>query len=428
MKILVAHNFYQRRGGEDAVCESEIKLLREAGHQVIEYLRRNNEIHDYSFFQKAKLGWNTSWSERTNRELRKILANEAPDVAHFHNTFPLISPSAYYACRAAGVPVIQTLHNFRLLCPGGNLFRDGRVCEECVSRSLLRSMAHGCYRESRVSTAVVASMLTVHRLFRTWAKQVDLFLVCTDFARKKFVSAGFDERRIKVKPNFLATDPGIRSGRGTTALFVGRLSPEKGPQLLPLAWSKLGTAIPLEILGDGPLRARLESDCLRLGLHCVRFAGWAAPEAVLDRLRAARFLVVPSTCYEGFPLAIAESYACGVPVIAAGHGGLAEIVPDGLTGLHFQPGSATDLAAKIDWAWSHPQEMETMGRFARAEFETKYTAAAALDHLETAYEFVSRERVGTKTSVARPTGKLPLRANKEIEADRMCGTGGQRGR
>jgi len=429
VKILVAHNFYQHRGGEDAVCESEIGLLRHAGHEVVEYLRQNDEIRDYSLFAKANLSWSTSWSERASRELREILATESPDVAHFHNTFPLISPSAYYACRAAGVPVVQTLHNFRLLCPGGNLFRDGRVCEDCVSHSLLRSIAHGCYRESRVSTAAVAGMLTIHRLFRTWARQVDLFLVCTDFARRKFVRAGFDELRVRVKPNFLASAPGVRSDGGSTALFVGRLSAEKGPQLLPAAWSRLVKPVPLEIFGDGPLRASLESDCRRLGLRSVHFAGWAEPGAVLDRLRTARFLVVPSTCYEGFPLAVAEAYACGVPVIAAGHGGLAEIVRDGFTGLHFRPGDATDLAEKVDWACSHPQEMELMGRLARAEFEAKYTAAAALDHLERAYEFVCRERAGTTANIPPPASvvaRLPLRANKEMEADGMRRPDGQR--
>jgi glycosyltransferase involved in cell wall biosynthesis len=386
MKILVAHNSYQRPGGEDAVCESEIRLLREAGHEVVEYLRHNGEIEQYSFLQQASLGWRTSWSHRTDRELRDILARKSPDVAHFHNTFPLISPSAYYACRSAGVAVVQTLHNFRLLCPGGNLFRHGAICEECISHSLVRSIAHACYRESRVASAAVAGMLTLHRLLRTWSEQVDLFLVCSEFARKKFADAGFHETRLRVKPNFIAADPGARFDRGTIALYIGRLSAEKGPQLLPRSWSKLSEAIPLEIVGDGPLRDSLEQDCARLRRQTVHFSGWLRPSAAMERLRAAKFLIVPSTCYEGFPLAVAEAYACGVPVIAAGHGGLAEIVRDGCTGLHFTPGDAEDLAAKVEWAWTHPLEMETMGWAARVEFDTKYNAGAALKHLEAAYE------------------------------------------
>ncbi|MHB8499874.1 MAG: glycosyltransferase [Candidatus Acidiferrales bacterium] len=392
MKILVAHNFYQRQGGEDAVCESEIRLLREAGHEVTEYLRDNSEIQEYSFVEKASLGWRTSWSVRTNRELRDILITESPDVAHFHNTFPLISPSAYYACRAAGVPVVQTLHNYRLLCPSGNLFRDGHLCEECVTHSLFRSIVHGCYHESRFASAAVAGMLAVHSVLRTWAKQVDLFLVCTEFARRKFVDAGFDEARIRVKPNFVTPDPGARLSGGNTALYIGRLSEEKGPQLLPPAWSRLPVAIPLEIAGDGPLRASMEADCARLDLQSVHFSGWLDVQAAMDCLRAARFVIVPSTCYEGFPLAVAEAYACGVPVIAAGHGGLAEIVRDGFTGLHFKPGNAEDLTAKVAWAWTHPHEMQTMGWTARVEFETKYNAGVALNHLEHAYELVLHGR------------------------------------
>ena len=386
MKILVAHNFYQHPGGEDAVCASEIRLLREAGHEVVEFMRYNDEIQEYSLIEKAGLSWRTSWSCRTNRELQKILARESPDVAHFHNTFPLISPSAYYACSAANIPVVQTLHNYRLLCPSGNLFREGRICEECVSHSLLRSILHGCYHDSRLQSAVVAGMLTVHGLLNTWAEQIDLFLVCTEFARRKFVDAGFDEEQIRVKPNFIAPDPGASFRRGTTALYVGRLSQEKGPQLLPAAWSKLDEAIPLEIVGEGPLHTSLETDCARRGLQSVQFTGWLNTQAAVERLHTARFLVVPSVCYEGFPMVIAEAYACGVPVIAAGQGGLAEIVLDGSTGLHFAPGNVDDLSAKVKWAWRHPPEMEAMGRCARMEFETKYNASAALNGLECAYE------------------------------------------
>jgi exopolysaccharide biosynthesis WecB/TagA/CpsF family protein len=402
VKILVAHNSYQRPGGEDAVCEAEIRLLRHAGHQVVEYLRHNDEIQGHSFIEKASLSWRTSWSGRSHRELGDILARESPDVAHFHNTFPLISFSAYYACRAAGVPVVQTLHNYRLLCPGGNLFRDGRICEDCVSHSLLRSVAHGCYRDSRLATASVAGMLGVHRLAQTWSKQVDLFLVCTEFARKKFTDAGFDGTRMRVKPNFVTSDSGPRMHGGDCALFLGRLSEEKGPQLLPMAWSRLSAAIHLEIVGDGPLRKSLEEDCARLRLDKVHFTGWLEAQAAMERMRRAKFLVVPSMCYEGFPMAVAEAYACGVPVIAAGHGGLAEIVHDGRTGLHFRPGDAADLAAKVEWAWTHPAEMETMGEAARAEYESKYTAAAALQHLETAYAFVLRKCDSSATERTLP--------------------------
>ena len=414
MKILVAHNSYQNRGGEDAVCESEITILRDAGHEVIEYLRQNDEILGYSFFEKARLGLSASWSARTSRDLQDILARESPSVAHFHNTFPLISPSAHYACRAAGVPVVQTLHNFRLLCPGGNLFREGRVCEECVSHSLVHSVTHSCYRDSRAATAALASMLALHRLCKTWTTQVDLFLVCTEFARRTFVNAGFDESRIKVKPNFIPAAPRIGANAAKTAMFIGRLSEEKGPQLLLSAWSKLAQPIPLEIVGDGPLRASLDLARSRLNLHSVHLTGWLVPTDVMEFLRLAKFLIVPSICYEGFPLAIAEAYAHGVPVIAAGHGGLAEIVLDGFTGLHFRPGDAEDLASKVAWAWLHPREMETMGRAARLEYETKYTRTAALSHLESAYEYALKKNPATTLQArAHTRAELYSRANEK---------------
>ena len=388
MKILIAHNYYQNRGGEDASYESEVRLLRDAGHRVVEYKQSNDEIQDYTFFEKVSLGWRASWSDHAHSDLRGILARESPNVAHFHNTFPLISPSAYYACHAAGVAVVQTLHNYRLVCPGGNLFRDGQVCEECVSGSLLRSVLYGCYRESRVETAAVAGMLTLHGHLQTWTKQVDLFLACTRFARRKFVTAGMDDARIRVKPNFIAPDPGVRKVEGNSALYIGRLSQEKGPQLLLSAWSHLAVSIPLKIVGDGPLLISLQSDASCLGLTNVCFKRWLDASEAIELLRAAKFLIVPSMCYEGFPRVVAEAYACGIPIIAAGIGGLAEIVQDGRTGLHFAPGDAEDLSAKVSWAWTHPREMEAMGRAARCEFETKYTAAAALKHLESAYEFV----------------------------------------
>jgi glycosyltransferase involved in cell wall biosynthesis len=418
MKILFIHNFYQERGGEDTAREAEMQILRGAGHTVIEFLRSNDEIREYSLGQKVSLAWRTSWSVKTYRQLRALLLQESPNVAHFHNIFPLVSPSAYYACSAAGIPVVQTLHNYRLLCPGGNLFRNGRVCEECIQHSLLRSVVHGCYHDSRPQTAVVAGMLGLHRFLGTWEKHVSQFLVCTEFARKKFVEAGFDAECLTVKPNFVVADPGPRPAPGRAALFCGRVSQEKGPELLVKAWMKLPFAVPLEIAGDGPLRSSLERDCAERGLRDVHFAGWLDRSAVQQRLRDARFLVVPSTCYEGFPLAIAEAYASGVPVIASCHGALAEIVLDGQTGLHFNSGDAISLAAKVEWAWTHPAEMDCMGRAARREFETKYSASVALRSLETAYE---RARKRCAKSPCAPASliasKSPALAKHMNEAD-----------
>jgi len=385
MKVLVAHNFYQQRGGEDSVMQAEKRLLLSASHQVVEYSRHNDEIRDYSFLRKIGLASDTLWSFDTYQSLRCILQREKPDVVHFHNIFPLISPSAYYACKNAGVAVIQAVQNFRLLCPAANLFREGRVCEECVQHSLIHGVLHGCYHDSRLQTAVVAGMLLVHRKMNTWSERVDALIVCTEFARNKLVSQGFPEKKIFVKPSFVFPDPGPRTGQGETPLVVGRLSLEKGPLFLRDAWARLGTNIPLHIVGDGPLRQELQSAFARRNGHKIVFHGWLTREKTIEAIKRAKFLVFPSLCYEAFPNSIAEAYACGVPVIAPRLGAMGEIVQNGVTGLHFEAGDPEDLAAKVEWAWTHSSHMENMGRAARAEFEAKYHAAKNYEMLMEIY-------------------------------------------
>jgi len=380
--VLLLHNHYQQRGGEDAVVEAERDLLLSRGHNVLTYFRHNREIQPNGFFSAARLGLQTIWARDTYGDLLALLRKEKPDVAHFHNTLPLISPAAYYACRDAGVPVVQTLHNYRLFCPAATFFREGHLCVECAEHSLLRSLRYGCYRDSRPATAAVASMLVFHRARRTWTEMVDCYIALTEFSRQKFVAAGLPAEKIVVKPNFVHPDPSPSpapsaaegSAHGDFALFVGRLSPEKGLHTLFSAWKRLGNRIPLHIVGDGPLLRELDHEKSHLGLSSVIFRGRLSRQSTLEPMKRARFLVFPSECFENFPMAIVEAFACGVPVIASRLGAMAEIVADGRTGLLFTPGDAEDLAAKVDWAWSHPQEMEAMGHAARAEYEAKYTA------------------------------------------------------
>lgn len=373
--ILLVHNSYQERGGEDAVVEAERDLLLSRGRNVLTFFRHNREIQTDGFFRAARLGWQTVWARDSHRDLRELIARERPDVAHFHNTLPLISPAAYYACREAGVPVVQTLHNYRLFCPAAIFFREGHVCEECVEHSLLRSVRYGCYRDSRAATTAVASMLAFHRARRTWTEIVDCYIALTEFSRQKFMAAGLPAEKIVVKPNFVDPDPGPRSGPGEFALFVGRLSEEKGLHTLFAAWKRLQNHIPLHIVGDGPLLEELDAQKSSAGLSSIIFRGRLSRVSSIETIQRARFLVFPSECYENFPLAIAEAFACGVPVIASRLGAMAEIVADGRTGLLFTPGDAEDLAAKVEWAWAHRPEMDAMGRAARAEYEAKYTAA-----------------------------------------------------
>ena len=228
MKIVLVHNTYQQPGGEDVVFDQEKRMLDAANHRVVTYTRSNHEIGKLNVLGQIGMAKRTIWASDTRAEFDKLLDREKPDVVHVHNTFMLISPSIYSACRDHGVPVVQTLHNFRLLCPNSNLFRDNHVCEECVDDGLWHSIQHACYRDSRPATAAVVLMLGWHRAFKTWEKCISRYIALTNFAREKFIAAGLPADRMVVKPNFLESDPGSREQSGAYAVFIGRLSPDKG--------------------------------------------------------------------------------------------------------------------------------------------------------------------------------------------------------
>jgi glycosyltransferase involved in cell wall biosynthesis len=374
MKILAVHNSYQQPGGEDAVFAGETQLLEDHGHTVVAYRRSNHELETMSAMQRLVMPKQMIHSDRSKREIQKLLRDERPDIVHVHNTFMMISPSVYETCQEMGVPVVQTLHNFRLLCPAWTLCREGHVCEECVEHGLWRSVWHGCYRNSRFMTAGVALMLQVHRGRGTWREAVDGYIALSEFSRRKFSTNGFPGKKIHVKPNFVQQDPGERATPGSYALFVGRLSPEKGVSTLLAAWEKLQPAVPLVIVGEGPERKSLEVEVSSRGLSNVEFRGWLPADRTMKAMKDAAFLIVPSLWYEGFPMIIAEAFACGTPVICSRIGALEEIVGDQRTGLHFGPGDVDDLASKIEWSASHPSEIAVMGKAARLEYETHYTA------------------------------------------------------
>lgn len=374
MKVLVVHNYYQQRGGEDATFEQECRLLGRFGHDVISYQRSNKEIETAGPWKRMRAPLDIIWNEGARREFRALLQADRPDVVHAHNTFFMISPSIFSACQEANVPVVQTLQNYRLFCPTAVFFREGKVCEECREHTLWRGIRHGCYHGSRRDTAVVASMIGVNRLFRTWPGNVDGFIAVTPFGRRKLVEGGLPADRVMVKPNFVDPDPGEGSGTRDYALFVGRLSPEKRAATMLSAWSRLDQPIPLKIAGGGPEQQALQEQARHAGLDHVEFLGQIPREKTLATLQGARFLVFPSEWYEGFPVTICEAFACGTPVICSRMGAMEEVVDDGRTGFHFTPGNAQELAAKVTWAWNHADEMRRMGCEARREFESKYTA------------------------------------------------------
>jgi glycosyltransferase involved in cell wall biosynthesis len=397
VKVLIVHNSYQQPGGEDVVAGREAALLRQAGHEVMEYRRSNHELRALSPWGKLTFPKQVIWAGESVRDLRALIHEEKPQVAHFHNTFLMISPSAYQVCQEMSIPVVQTLHNYRFLCPRADFFRNGHICEECLGKTPpWPGVVYGCYRGSRAQTAVVATMLTVHRWLKTWDEQVDAYIALTEFARQKFIQGGLPAEKILLKPNFVDPDPGLRVGIGDYALFVGRFSPEEKVLTLLKAWQKI-EGIRLKLVGGEAHELRIRQFPEEFALEKVEFLGRRTRDQVFALMKGARLLIFPSEWYEAFPLVLAEAFACGVPVVATRLGAMAEIVEEGRTGLFFTPGDSDDLSAKVQWAFAHPQEMAQMGRRARQEFEAKYTGERNREGLLNIYRIAigrARERRG----------------------------------
>jgi glycosyltransferase involved in cell wall biosynthesis len=395
MKIALVHNTYQQMGGEDRVFAQERKMLEDAGHQVIAFVRSNHAAESYAGWKKMQLAAATVWSAQSRAEFKKLLGAEKPQVVHVHNTFMMISPSIYSACREAGVPVVQTLHNFRLLCPGANFFRDGKICEECLEHTVWRGVKHGCYRKSRMATATVAAMLEFHRWRKTWSDSVSCFVALSEFARGRFIAGGLPAERMLVKPNFVDPDPGPGPPmeERTYAVFVGRFSPVERMMTIFGAWERLKDRVPLFIVGGGPERAEMEAEAERRNLKQIRFLGVLPNGQTIRMIQGARFLVFPSEWYENFPVTIAEAFACQTPVICSGLGSMKEIVRDERTGLHFKAGDAASLAEKVGFAWENPGAMRVMGAEARREYLASYTAEQNYSQLMGIYEGAIRAGV-----------------------------------
>lgn len=365
-RVLLVHNAYQHRGGEDSVVEAETELLRAHGHAVEVYTRSNDDVDGLSPLSLAR---QTLWSGRTAREVAQLIGRFRPDGVHAHNTFPLISPSLYWAAARAGVPVVQTLHNFRLMCLNALFLREGRVCEDCTGRLPWRGVARACYRDSRAASAALAGMLTLHRGLGTYRHKVARYIALNEFCRGKFIEGGLPAERVVVKPNFVNWADGPALSQESTRqglLFVGRLSVEKGVATLAEAMRRCPNAS-LRVAGDGPQGGLLD------GVAGVTRLGSQPSDAVRREMGGAHALVVPSIWYENFPRTIVEAFAAGLPVIASRIGALATLVTHGTTGLLFEPGDAADLADRMAWALAHPGEMAQMGRNARAQYDREFT-------------------------------------------------------
>lgn len=373
MKILLVHNYYKLSGGEDQCVAAEIAMLRAHGHWVTRYCLSNDATDSMG---KLALAGRTIWSRPAFLDIRQVIRMHRPQVVHFHNTLPLISPAAYYAARAEGVPVVQTLHNFRLLCVNAVLFRDGVPCEDCVGKAIpWRGVARKCYRDSRSASAAVAAMISAHRLLGTWRNMVDAYIALSEFSRRKFVEGGLPANKIVVKSNFLYPEPGAGTGNGEYAVYVGRLSAEKGVETLLKAWRSIGRAMPLKIAGDGPLAGAVrEAVAQNPGIEWLQ---GVSHEEVYRLIGAAAFLVLPSECYEGaLPRVVIEAFAKGTPVVVSRHGAMADLVVDGHNGLCFAPGRSEDLEAKVRFLISDSSTLKSMRRAARETYDRNFTAEA----------------------------------------------------
>lgn len=370
MRILFAHNRYRHVGGEDLAADVEMQLLTRHGHTTELLEADNSDIVGLS--GKVKAALETVYSPASKKKMAARIESFRPDIVHIFNFFPLLSPSIHYACFEAGIPVVQKLSNFRLICPGSLLLRNDRVCEDCVGKSIpWPGILHACYRDSVAGSAAVAAMLTAHSFLGTWKNNVSAYIARTDFSRNKFIEGGLPARKIGIIPSF-APEPGrTGDGSGGFVLFAGRLSAEKGLETLLAAWDRMSN-LPFRLLvaGDGPLRDQVLS---RTRTGRVEYLGPLPRTEIQQLLFQAALLVYPSVCYENFPLSIVEAFAAGVPVVASGLGAMAEIIEDRRTGLHFRPGDPEDLAAQIQWASSHPWEVTQMSHEARSEYLSKYT-------------------------------------------------------
>ncbi len=376
MRILVAHNQYHYRGGEDTVVDAEVALLRRHGHQVEVYRRDNAELSHMDVLQTARA---TLWSRRTLDELDRIVERFAPDLIHAHNIFPLISPSLYAGAHRHRLPVVQTLHNFRLVCPQAMLVRDGRSCTACVGRLPWRGMLHRCYRQSLVQTSAVAAMLVLHRLRRTWQRDVTRYIVLNQMCRDLFAAGGLPMEKLVIKPNFVVAYGQPSWAERSGGLFIGRLSDEKGLHVLAQAMQQLpGQRI--AVYGKGPLQAMV------MDAAGLDYRGFQTPDVLARRMQSASYLVMPSTGVESFGLVAVEAFACGTPVIASRQGGMLELVVHGKTGLLVAPGDAKELAQAIAFAEQHPERMREMGRAAWQTYLAHYTPEHNYEQLMRIYQ------------------------------------------
>lgn len=382
MKILMVHNKYQIPGGEGQTFERESRLLEQYNHQVYRYTRANQEISNN--ISRFEAGLRAIWSKEDYSKICQVIEEFKPDLIHIHNFFPLISPAIHHAAKTK-VPVVQTLQNYRLWCLNGYFIRNQSPCEICLNQPFaLPGIFYKCYRDSYAQSSAVALMQASHRLLRTWQNKVDRYIVTTDFFKQKAIQGGLPSHKIFIKPNFVSPDPGESFSKDNFLLYVGRLSPEKGIQMLVSVWMNYPDLPPIKFIGKGPMENVVQKASHQLST--VEYLGQLPSEQVYEWMGRAKALVFPSQWYEGLPLTIVESFAKGTPVIASRLGAMESLICHHYSGLHFEPGNIEDMVRQIRWLDDHPKEWLIMRKNARQEFEAKFTAEKNYQMLMAIYQ------------------------------------------
>lgn len=380
-KVLIVHNYYQIPGGEDTVVANEKKLLEDHGHEVVLYTRHNAELKTFSKIQKLLLPFSTIFSMKTYREVKTLIKNEKIDIVHVHNTLNLVSPSVYYAAFHCKVPVVQTIHNFRLLCPGATFYRAGQICEDCVSKGMLCAVKHKCYRDSRIQTLACVISNGIHRMLGTYGK---LNYIClTDFNKEKLLQLKqVKADRVFVKPNFVEACKEILpyEKRKNQFVYAGRLDQLKGVKILLKAWELFDAKEEkLLICGTGPMEEWCREFVEKRQLRNVEFRGFVENHKVKQIIGESKALILPTQWYEGFPMTIVESYSVGTPVIASNLGNAGSLVEEGKSGLKFQADSEKALCEALRSAGTSLHGLER-------EVIRKYSEESNYEQLRKIYE------------------------------------------
>lgn len=367
--IMIVHNYYQIPGGEDTVVANEKKILEEHGHKVILYSRNNAELKQMSKLRKLLLPVTTVFNPRTYNEIKRIIKKENIEIVHVHNTLNLISPSVYYAARAMKVPVVQTVHNFRLVCPGATFYRDGHICEDCLRHGLKCSVTHSCYRGSKIQTLACALTLTIHRIMGIY-KKIN-YICLTEFTKDKIKSV-VDPERVYIKPNFVYDQKGPNQAEDYY-IFVGRVEEIKGVNVLVDAFRSMPNK-KLKIVGRGDLSEYIAARLEKEDIHNIELLGFRPHDEVNALLKHAKALIMCSQWYETFGMVIAEAYSNGVPAIVGRIGNIKDLVDESVTGELFAYDDPKDLVVAVE------------------RFESK----SQVEYSKNAYDFYCRNLTGEK--------------------------------